>query len=195
MPRKGTASCDHCDVEETLNERFGAADGGPIDCHGQTVHSALELPLAEPLNLWLRFLSSDPRAGAQSIAISLRRKGRKRLGIVYEGVAGRKWRFWTDSEHQHPGPIICMPPSGGTELLVFNGWLGEDGEPEEWLSNHGIVVEQQDERRWLLHCSRGGRADRPPSFEDLLAEVRIEPADPDTAREALRAAQRVPGLP
>jgi len=107
---------------------FARSSGAPIEWNGLKVHISFEQPLDRPVNVWIRDIRADPAAGPQSITVSLRKRGRKRLGVVYEGVGARSWRFWADDPlRQNPGPILCVPPRGGTELLVYNGWLMGSG--------------------------------------------------------------------
>lgn len=152
-------------MAQSLNARFAAAKGEPIDFEGRTVHALYKRDLQAGDRFTVEFLSWN-KDRAQGV--NLRTKG----GALEVNEANSSTiSLWVDTAPPRVDVLCVKKPRDGV-LMVSNQWRRPDGVEDEWTNNAAIIVEHAD-RRVVLRCSDGiGR----PTFDDLIIELRFGPA-------------------
>src|SRR5919204_1582957 len=148
-----------------LSDRFKEAQGSPIEWRGKTIRMMYDLPLEASDRLTINFLrSSDDRAQA------LRVRGRGGRFEVNDRILA-DLGLWSDTA---PRAVTLRPrPRSNNKLMtarVWNAWRDPTGVMQAWIGDAGLVVEETEPHRAVIHCSDGFDE---PDFADLVVELTV----------------------
>ncbi|MEU4315986.1 hypothetical protein [Nocardia sp. NPDC024068] len=161
---------DPAEPPVVLADRYLSAE--PIDWQGATVYPMYSEQLSTPASaLTMTLLSATPPARPAGVGIGLSVIGGY-IDIDGKHLAGVD--IWRDALER--GITFDLTADSPDALFALTPvWSDATGEPQSWVGNYGVVVEQTDSGRTVLWCSVG---EGPPHFADLVVEIRSIPLDP-----------------
>jgi hypothetical protein len=136
--------------------------------NGQPVWTSYDLAVPKEGRFRLEFLS-EPRKPSQGVDV----KAEGGEIILAKGERVQTLRTWNDPRHE--ATVEYPYKSGMDTLKVWNvyerSWPDGRVTEERWTGNAGLIVEPEDEHRWLFRCSDG--PSEAPNFGQLLFRVSV----------------------
>lgn len=155
------------DIEMNLSERFAAAHGKAVEVRGRMAVQMARIPCRNGDAFRIRLSNPLGRLG-QGVSLSLR-EGH----MTVNDRDSRDVVLWTQTAPESVDVVVNSLTNGTDELLVWNCWRGPQDQTMAWLGNAGMVVTDQNDKRWVLECSDGSGE---PNFDDLIVEIaRVPP--------------------
>lgn len=162
-------------VTESLPLATRYRSAAPIEWQGSTVYPMYteQLPTSSSA-LSIALLSATPPPGLHSFGLGLS------MVDGYIGLDGRQLGAVDIWRNALTGGITfeLSATVRGALFSLTPVWTGTEGEPRSWSGNYGVVVDRRNDNRVVLRCSMG---EGPPTFTDLVVEVRTAPTDAPTA--------------
>jgi hypothetical protein len=168
-------------------ELFAENGFRPIVLDGRTVHPMFRTSIREGDRFdvaWLEWRVDRPQGLRLEVRLPGVRGSRGRGGVLRidraESPVGTFWREDApDVVH-----VECVRSKPGAELWISNRWRLGTVE-HEWLNNFGMLIDEQSENTYVLHCSDG--VGHRLTFGDLVVRIDFEPTErlqpDDLARE------------
>ena len=147
-------------MKETLAELFTQAQGPTVDYNGLTVHGAVFRPVKKPSRFIVRFIKYVERP-VQALLIDID-TGK----LFVEDSVSSKMILRLDTS-PHVVEVRYEPSHQGSKVIIYNGWINENGGTDAWLMHSGMLVEETG-NKMILRCSDGLGE---PTFDDLIVEI------------------------
>lgn len=149
-----------------LSKLFQQAKGEPIEIDGRVIHAIYRWRILAPATVKL----SRVRASPNPIP-GIRLRVQDGTAVV-DGEVGSDLVFWSDTAPTDV-ELEVRPNRGKTaELRLWNCWR-DRGVMQAWLSNAGMLVEEESETTLKMRCNSGPNTAL--SFDDLIVEVTVLP--------------------
>lgn len=146
-----------------LSDLFAERQTNVLEWDGGLVYGLYEFPRI-PRRFTVDFISSkdDPVQG-----LNFKMRG----GVMsVDGVETDDLLLWRDTAPDQVDVVVHTRSKAKASLKVWNVWRGGSDVTQAWLGNAAIRVDEKGDRV-DLHCSDG---DGPPTFDDLIAFLRLE---------------------
>lgn len=154
-----------------LEEKFIAANGGPVSVGGRVIHWWFDLPPVAELTKLLIQLVAD---SARPQGLCLRAQGGQLL-VNDQTIEGSDVILWSDIAP--PEVNVGLRPTSATpmSLRMWNVWRVPGGmmpdTPLRWMGDAGMLVGTDREGSVVtLRCSDSFS---PPTFDDLVVRIQV----------------------